>query len=518
MKTKQQKLRITALLIFTVLFNFLFWQEKPGINYAIYILPILGLMIMLKPTRLKNIKVALALAGTLLSLGAIILLNSSLSIWMCFISLVLFVGFYYQDRLESIYYGISASVVSFVSTLFVFKKSLDESTKESPVKLRSFKKLKLAIIPILITAVFFLIYSNANPIIAEYSSIVFEKIGNAFGDFFENFSFARIMFVVLGLWISSFFLFFKNQDDLATLEESQNNTISRLGLKLRFRLTKNTSSSFNLISLFNEYRTALLTLILLNLLILLVNTIDVYKVWFNFSFEKGMNLSEELHSGTYLLILSILLSIGVIVYFFRGNINFLQKNKPLKIMAYVWIVQNFILAITVVVKCMYYINFHGLAYKRIGVLMFLAVVFFGLVIMLVKINKQKSVFYLLRKGTWFAYLLLCVAALINWDAAIIKTNINHQYPENIDYSFLVDLSDKSLPILLNNMDNIEAHDEYCIRNHKVNAHFYGKTLTSIIEKRIMQFNQKQHDNSWLSWNYADHKTAATLKLITNQEN
>jgi hypothetical protein len=73
-----------------------------------------------------------------------------------------------------------------------------------------------------------------------------------------------------------------------------------------------------------------------------------------------------------MLILSILLSLGILIYYFRSNQNFYPKNGFLKAAAYLWLVQNAVLSVSVLIRCGYYISEYGLAYKRIGVVIFLA--------------------------------------------------------------------------------------------------------------------------------------------------
>jgi len=83
---------------------------------------------------------------------------------------------------------------------------------------------------------------------------------------------------------------------------------------------------FKTMGLLNEYRTAVFLFVILNLLLLIVNSIDIYWVWFNFEWN-GQYLKQFVHEGTYLLIFSILLSLILTLYFFRGNLNFLKKNR-----------------------------------------------------------------------------------------------------------------------------------------------------------------------------------------------
>jgi hypothetical protein len=92
----------------------------------------------------------------------------------------------------------------------------------------------------------------------------------------------------------------------------------------RVRTGKGRIFKFN--SLKKEFIAGIFLLLILKSLILVVSSIDIYWVWFNFKWE-GQYLKQFVHEGTYLLILSILISIALILFLFRGNHNFYKKIK-----------------------------------------------------------------------------------------------------------------------------------------------------------------------------------------------
>ena len=124
------------------------------------------------------------------------------------------------------------------------------------------------------------------------------------------------------------------------------------------------------------------------------------------------------HEGTYLLILAILLAMGIILVLFRKNINFIPNNDKLRKLAYFWLAQNVILAFSVGMRNFRYIEFCGLAYKRIGVFIFLILTFYGLKTMHEKISEKKTLHHVIHKNAWVLYLTLIAASCINWDVFI----------------------------------------------------------------------------------------------------
>ena len=140
-----------------------------------------------------------------------------------------------------------------------------------------------------------------------------------------------------------------------------------------------------IMALRNELTVGIISLALLNALLLSINIIDIIYVWLGFSYKSTMNLSAYVHEGAGMLIFSIVLAMVVLLFFFRRNLNFYKKNKYLRYGAIIWIVQNIILVISVFIRDYYYFVHMGMAYKRIGVMIFLVLVLTGLITVFIKI-------------------------------------------------------------------------------------------------------------------------------------
>lgn len=138
------------------------------------------------------------------------------------------------------------------------------------------------------------------------------------------------------------------------------------------------------LNLRKEYLVAVFGLV--NTLLLVVNATDVRWLWFGFEPAPGFDLAQFVHEGTYVLIFSILLVVGIVLWFFRRNLNFYAPGlRVLRWGATVWVLQNGVLAVSVGLRNYYYILNSGIAHKRIGVCFFLLLPFFGLATVLLKI-------------------------------------------------------------------------------------------------------------------------------------
>lgn len=461
-------------------------------------------MSILFPESLKRIPFWLTLTGLLATSTAITIHASSFTLVMFVFSFILFVSFSQWSLTKSPIYAIPSSIVGIILSPYSFfagrnKKNTDKSSSSG------FSKwFKIVIIPIVILVVFFIIFYNASDKFAEYSDKALVPIQELIYDIFGNITFLSIFFFLHAILLVTW-LVLKNKASNLSEDENRN--------KLEITRIKNRRKrNFSKTGLKKEYLSAYILLIMINLLVLAANVIDIKFLWFGFEFKEGMNLKQFVHEGTYLLILSILLSMGILLYIFRKNQNFFSKSKILKILASAWIAQNLILAISVSLRNYHYIEHYGLAYKRIGVFIFLVLVLFGLLTFFVKILKKKSGYYLINRNSWAMYLVLTVSSLFSWDTIITKHNI--KYCKELDYVFLVNMSTKALPYIdINKLPNqlyfqelypaIHYKNPWVFEGNYKSNYFYSYNMHSYYVKTVFNFLYEWEFSRKISWNYYD---------------
>jgi Domain of unknown function (DUF4173) len=360
------------------------------------------------------------------------------------------------------------------------------------------------IIPIMVILVFVLIYALANH--AFYLAL--EKIATNIGDFFNyifgQFNALLIYTVLIGVVVCNFFFWRRKYPKIEWQDINGQEVIVRKRKKLAYLSS--------LTALHSEYRAAIFLLVSLNLLLLFVNALDIRYVWLGFEWQ-GKNLSSFVHEGTYLLILSILISIAVVLFIFRRNLNFYRHAKWLKPLAFMWIAQNVFLCLSVGVRDFWYIHYFSLAYKRIGVIIFLALVIIGLLSVWIKVRYKKSSFYLFRVNSMSVFLVLTLCSFIRWDEWIAQYNFRHSFSSNLDMEFLSSLTDKALPYTIHTEEELNSIQNYKQENYQYRDHQLSVSdYVSWMETRKAVFSTRWENRGFWSWNWPEHSAYKQLKM------
>lgn len=511
-----QKNKIFVLLLsLTLVYNFFFWREKLGINYLLFILLLSVSMFILNADSVKNKNVLTLFFASLISCGTVIYNNSPFSIFACIASFFVLAGYIHQPRLSTV---ISALLTS-AGSLVIFPYNVLEEMRLAKNKYRFFagvlKVGKLVALPIIVFSVFYSIYAYANPIFNDYSNSFWDSVKQFLNKLLIDYPPERFMFIFLGLFILTGILFNRNILMFLKLDQSFLNTLLRDKFKKlisrkdeRYDVGKMMKRifGFKMTSLVTENRIGIILIIMMNLLILILNIIDINFVWFGFDSSRVDNLAYFVHEGTYYLIFSILLSMAILLYYFRGNLNFYSKNKILKYGAYLWIFQNAVMGVSLFLRNYYYIEYYfALSYKRIGVMIFLLLTFIGLITMFIKIYKKKTAFWLIKINSWTVFAVMILMGSVNWDENIARFNLQNPDKSQIDVSYLFSLSDAVLPVLDEHKDMLDY--EFMFRD---GWRKYLNNGVKELQVRKQAFLDNQISYSWLSWNYTDWKTKQYL--------
>ena len=411
-------------LVSAILFSTFFYKQNIGLNLSLFTLLTIVMLAIKNNQIFKNkstifIVIAYVITGT-----AVFIYKSNLAIIANIIAFFTFIGSVSEHK-SSIYVkwinGIYTVVVSYFSIRFdIENRGIKKEKKE---KIDYTYWLKIIGIPSIILIIFINLYRNGNPMFDDLIS----KID------FTFINFQWILFTALGYYL------FYNISNPIQIEPATSDD-----LNIGNDLEKNTLETVSTKELVNENQLGIILMASLNALIILFLITDVLYLS-ELHQMVASQLSVQVHNGVNALIFSNVLAIVIILYFFRGNINFFEKNKGLKSLTFAWIFLNLTVVIITTIKNIEYINSFGFTYKRIGVLFFLIATSVGLITTFIKVTKIKNLWFLFRKNIQIAFVILILSTTINWDKIITAYNINNA--DQMDLKYLINLSDNNTFLL-----------------------------------------------------------------------
>ena len=482
-----------------IIYHSLFWKELLGVNLLLFNIIInITFYFLRKDDYLRKQALITGISATLMAVTLVI--NGSLiSIISYIISFVIWIGFLCHSDLKTIITALPTGIYNFIYSVVTIPshaKSLKHNSSKQKNIVRNFK---LAIIPIIVLIIFVVIFKNANPVFSDYIDSFFNSQSKHATHFFDEINFLWVLFMIGGVILISGILFNSKLSLFNSFDTNGKDTLIRNRKKSEIDF----GYSIKTIGLKDEFKTAFLIIILVNIALVIENIIDINWIWINFKLTGEKSYAQLVHEGTYLLILSILLSMAILLYYFRKNQNFYKNKKWLQYGAYFWIFQNMILVASVAIRNYRYIEHCGIAYKRIGVIFFLILTIYGLITLYFKIRDIKTPYYLLRKNSWAAYFIFIFLSLFNWDLIIVKNNVAMKSMVDVDKELLITLSDKTLPVLKNNIAKFTNCGVTTTNYFEENQ--IGVDHSEYIKYRIIAFKAEYKSRSFLSWNYADYK-------------
>ncbi|MBA2612428.1 MAG: DUF4173 domain-containing protein [Bacteroidetes bacterium] len=479
-----------ATLLATTAFSFLFYHQYPGLNFLVLTLLIIILMLASNPAHIKKRKWVFFSALTILSSIFVLMYGSSLAILATIISLLLLSSYSISDR-SSVIINLMQSLYSVFSSFVFITKNITTKNKTENGKKSILSIFLTFVVPVIIAFIFLIIYKSANPLFANYT----EKINLDF------ISLEWVLFTFVGFLIVYGVFYHKRIEPIDQWEN-----------KLPLILSKSENSK-NL-NKWDEKKAVTVLFVLLNVMLIFINVLDVNYLYLGDGMPKGITHKEFVHNGVGMLILSILLAITTILYFFRGNLNFDKNNKLVRILVYVWIGQNLIMVVSTGLRNHMYVDEALFTYKRIGVYYWLLLASIGLITTFIKIYKTRSAWYLFKSNSLFAYIILVLSAAIDWDKYISDQNLSRiKYIASLDKKYLISLSETNLAQL------------YTIKNDKdFNTdslyHFeysYGYQNARWLDYKLYRFFENNAKLDWKSFNYRKQRVLSEIKDLNNKE-
>jgi len=250
--------------------------------------------------------------------------------------------------------------------------------------------------------------------------------------------------------------------------------------------------------------------ILLAVLIPLLGAALLFEVkflWFSSGPIAEYNeLQRAVRTGTAGLIASVVFSLFIALYIFKGDLNFdtSRSGRRLKVLTYIWLGMNLLMSLAIMVRTGIYIENYNMAYKRFGVLIFCVAACYALILIVIKVRYKRNGLFYIRHLLNGSAILLVLFSFINYDRIILRYNINH--PEafmDLDY-----LYSRNLDAVL----SFAIQDEYLDKKIKgwPNHHWlekeYGKiSYAELVRKRVAEWQANMESADWRNYSRRNSK-------------
>ncbi|KIO51094.1 DUF4153 domain-containing protein [Flavobacterium hibernum] len=460
---KKYQIILASSLIFTLLF----YNESIGVNLAIFALLLTGLICYFFQDRFTERTHLILVVTSVLSCLAFAWYGDFASFLALSMS-VLFLQFKTQDKklkIVQIFPLVFLNAFTTLGRVFMFSQWLPERKIHN-----NFAKKLVAyfIIPAIFLIVFFTAYSFGS---SHFSSLL--------TDYTLDIDIVEVVLIgILGFYISFSFWNYWVPEVCYEKNELLNNDFDNIAE------IKN-QQTFSFLDLDFERKSGEVTLVLLNFMLLVF--IITYNYEQFFEVVKNPNLSADTHERVNSVIFSIIMAVGLILFYFKGGFNFDKKAANLKKLAKIWIVLNGLLIVSAFIKNSEYIAVQGLTYKRLGVYAFLVLAIIGLVFVFLKITKQKTNAYLANQMVWYFYGTVLICSFVNWGNLITNYNIS--------------VNKCAEPMFLSTLNfNDEARREYFSKNH-----LNGQLEEVKREEQIDEYQNKSFLSKALYYEFVNNK-------------
>lgn len=418
--------------VFTIsvlMYSLLFWKQMPGLNAFLFTALVLTGQLLINRSVWRIRSWCFAAAGALGSSFCVLYYGDTLSCFAVFASLLLASYFAFQQK-GSVLVGLFSSLIAVCASagfMIVDANERRRKREQHHPAARSGKRLLIVLIALLVVLLFFFMYRE--------SSVLFYQLTQKIN--LDFICFPWIAFTLIGALLLYGFYYHNSIPGVDEWDAKQ---------ALNLSPGKEPSGLDKLMSIESEQFAGMVLLVLLNLLLLVVNGLDAAFIFGGKgNLPEGVTYTTYVHQGVGMLIASIIIAMLIILYFFRGRMNFFTKNKSLRNLALLWIVQNALLLFSTAWRNDVYVLMFGLTYKRIGVFIYLLLTLIGLSVTAWKVYGKKTNAFLIRCNSWLFYAVWIIACFVNWDGMIFSFNM--QRPVKADMDYMNTLSVNILPDL-----------------------------------------------------------------------
>lgn len=305
--------------------------------------------------------------------------------------------------LETIVFA-SQTIPAGYEGLAQYRRSADEL---SPVSAR---KIGLEyLLPLGVFIVFALLFIVANPDLATFFGEQAQKILTSIRDFILEISptWQEVLIWLAALWLT-----------IGLLRPLMNKAL----LQEKFETAVDAGGSDHAVvasPLYQACRNTLLTVVSLFAAYLVF---EFSTLWFR-DFPEGFYYSGYAHEGAAWLTVALTLATLILSLIFRGGILADPRLTQLRRLAWVWSLENILLAVSVYHRMGIYVDFNGMTRMRMVGIFGMTCVVAGFLLVVCKIRRRRSFLWLMRRQLWALAITVFIFALTPVDTIVHNYNV-----------------------------------------------------------------------------------------------
>lgn len=357
---------------------------------------------------------------------------------------------------------------------------------------------KVIAIPVAISVLFLIIFSAANPVVSSVFSRLWDRLADVLVNLSDYLNVGRCWF-----WAGWLLIF------AALIRPVVRSAVTDRLMKMDVDLKSREAATVDE----NNFLVACATLVCVNIVFLGYNCMDAVYLYFKTALPPGITWTAYTHEGCGWLTFGLLLSTVVLGYVFWDEMNFHARSRLLKGLAALWIAQNLVLALGTLRRVHMYIDFSGLTHLLLTGIYGSLLVMAGVAIMAVKVHRNRSAIWLLRR--YIAAFAIGLMALVLTPHGVVCSRYNvarilEEKPHSLWPVCLKELPADALPALVPLLDyqrtDHDAAKEKLVR----------EGIAGILGGNLVRLEQEQ-SGPWSQWQLSSwwalkHLRAAREKI------
>ena len=170
------------------------------------------------------------------------------------------------------------------------------------------------------------------------------------------------------------------------------------------------------------YAAARNTLVTVLVLFAIYLVFEFKTLWFR-KFPDGFYYSGYAHQGAAWLTVALALATIVLSLVFRGTVLRDPRLKTLRRIAWLWSLENVLLALAVYHRLHIYVGFNGMTRMRIVGILGISAVLIGFLLVLWKIARNRGFLWLVRRHLWTVAFAVYLYGVLPVDSIVVNYNV-----------------------------------------------------------------------------------------------